>query len=177
MNFPLSCQASTIVRFYLPAPENRMAPEDDDLAGNIEENIEVVKDSDTSVDEEEKEEEEEADDAVAFIAKRRRGTVDELTDTVESSPSSQNDDDVDQIPLARQLLRRRPLHHPRSRQVSSLTRMICRLTRTLPYLYVLLKFLTIFIRVADVVIFVYAVPTWRWVIHLRRRRRPAPKGR
>jgi hypothetical protein len=60
-------------------------PEDDDLVGNIEENVEVVEDSDAS--EEEKEEDDDDDDAVPFIAKCWRAAVDELTDTSESSPS------------------------------------------------------------------------------------------
>jgi hypothetical protein len=56
----------------------------------------VVEDSDATEDEEEKgKEEDETNDAGAFIAKRQRAPVDELTDTAELSPSGKNDDDVD----------------------------------------------------------------------------------
>jgi hypothetical protein len=92
----LSCQASTIARCYPSAPETGEEPEDDESARNVEVNVEAVEDSDATEDEEEKgKEEDETNDAGAFIAKRQRAPVDELTDTAELSPSGQNDDDVD----------------------------------------------------------------------------------
>ncbi|KAM0896290.1 hypothetical protein ACQ4PT_023301 [Festuca glaucescens] len=97
----LLAEASTIARCYPSVPETGEEPKDDESAGNIEENVEVADDSDATEDEEEKEkekeEEEETEDAGAFIAKRRRAAVDELTDTAESSPSGQNDDDADRV--------------------------------------------------------------------------------
>jgi hypothetical protein len=77
-----------------------VVPEDDDLSGNVEENIKVVEDSDASKEGKEEEEEDDDDDAL-FIAKRRWAAADELTDTAESGPSGRNEDDVDRIPLAK----------------------------------------------------------------------------
>jgi hypothetical protein len=74
----------TILRCLTPAPETREAPEDDKLAGNVEENVEVVEDSVATAYEEE---EDDDDDVVLFIDNSRRATVDELTGTSESSPS------------------------------------------------------------------------------------------
>ena len=89
-DFSLSCQASTVIRCFPPAPESGATPEDDDLSEDVEENAEVVEDSDAS--EGDKEEE---DDDTPFIARRRRTVADELIDTAESGPSGQNDDEAD----------------------------------------------------------------------------------
>jgi hypothetical protein len=80
-----------------------VAPEDDDLSGDVEENVEVVEDSDASKEDKEAEEEEEEeeddddddDDDAPFTARHRRAAADKLIDTVESSPSGQNDDEAD----------------------------------------------------------------------------------
>ena len=58
----------------------------------------MVDDSDATEDKEE-EEEEETEDVRAFTVKRRKTAADELTDTAESSPSGQYDDDADRVPL------------------------------------------------------------------------------
>jgi hypothetical protein len=98
MNFPLPCQAATVVRCYPYAPETGEEPEDDESTSNAAANVEVVEDSEASEDEEEKEkEEDETVGAGALTAKCRRALVDELTDTAESSPSGRNDDDVDHV--------------------------------------------------------------------------------
>jgi hypothetical protein len=68
-----------------------VAPEDDDLSGDVEENAEVVEDSDAS----KEDKEEEDDDDALFIAKCRRAAVDELINTTGSSPSGQNEDEDD----------------------------------------------------------------------------------
>jgi hypothetical protein len=47
-DFPLLYQASTVIRCFPPAPKTGAAPEDDDLSEDVEENAEVVKDSDAS---------------------------------------------------------------------------------------------------------------------------------
>jgi hypothetical protein len=63
----------------------------------------VVVESDATEDEDEEEEEEEEEEnpegVKAFTFKRRKGAADELTDTAESSPSGQYDDDADQVPF------------------------------------------------------------------------------
>jgi hypothetical protein len=98
----LICQASTIPRCYPPAPETGIEIGDNELVRNVEENVEVADDNEATKDEEEKEEEEEDDeeynDVRAFIAKRRRETIDDLTDTTELSPSGRKNDDADHVP-------------------------------------------------------------------------------
>jgi hypothetical protein len=58
----------------------------------------VVEDSDAS--KEGHETKEEDDEEAPFITRRQRAAADELIDTVESSPSGQNDDEAIRIPLA-----------------------------------------------------------------------------
>jgi hypothetical protein len=62
LNSPLSRQASTVARCYPSVPGTGEEPEDDESAGNVEVNVEVVEDSDATEDEEEKEKEEDETD-------------------------------------------------------------------------------------------------------------------
>jgi hypothetical protein len=61
MIVPCLCEASIVVRCFPPAPEIGVAPKDNDLSEDVEENAEVVEHSDASEDEE--------DDGTPFIAK------------------------------------------------------------------------------------------------------------
>jgi hypothetical protein len=55
------------MRCFLPSPESGATLEDDDLSEDVEEDADVVKDSDSS-----KGEKEEQDDGAPFIARRER---------------------------------------------------------------------------------------------------------
>jgi hypothetical protein len=86
-------QTSTISRCYPPAPGTRKKLEDDEAMRDVEENVKVANDSEATDDKEEE------DDAGTFIIEYRGATIDDLDDTAESSPSGQNENDVDCIPF------------------------------------------------------------------------------
>jgi hypothetical protein len=84
-------QASTIAECYPPTPESGAAPEDDDASEEIEDDQNILEDSDALGDE--------AREDDTLIESMRCGKINEhLRATSESSPRGQDDDDADAIP-------------------------------------------------------------------------------
>jgi hypothetical protein len=80
-----------IAKYYPTVSETEEEPEDDESNGNIED-VEVVEDNEAS-----KEEEKNPFNLEALFAEHHKTLDDELTDTAESSPSNQHENDADRI--------------------------------------------------------------------------------
>ncbi|KAM0873436.1 hypothetical protein ACQ4PT_038066 [Festuca glaucescens] len=96
--YHLPAEVPAIARYYPSAPKSGEEPEDDESIGNVEAHVEVVEYSEaTESEEEEDKEESKIVSTEALTAKHQKALADELTDTVESSPSDRYDNDDDRV--------------------------------------------------------------------------------
>jgi hypothetical protein len=85
-------QVPATAKYYPDVSETEEDPKDDESTGNIEYRVEVFEDIEAS-----KEEENNPFNPEALSAKYHKTLDDELTDTAESSPNDQHDNDVDRV--------------------------------------------------------------------------------